>query len=409
MTSTVYTAVDQQLPTMQFYPNSVWTTPLPRSGSYAVQNNLLPNSDAIVRQVYNNSDSPASIPSVVTTDPTLSTAASQRVFYYSGPSDPIYKVISCGTMPQQARNQPNGKYFHLKVGAKFSSYVTDQSFTDWDQSTDLDSSPGGRILDMYTYCLSGTCPKTLPSNCACTTTACADNTSACQLTNFAGYCDVSFPFDDKLNGIGDGMAWSSMNNGGGAGFLRGNEIISGTINHALLVNNICVAPGPSFPATGDVFACTGSLLTNAPHNGALFWIDSAYACNALPAWQRAVCQAVQTYGAYQRDTAGGSTGVGLYIVSVESQIAEHDAGLPDVSNPFLQYMKTFSTADRTKPVYCTGNPVTRCNIQFLTQMPGLITGDAGNGYKPHLHVVDPCVPKKMAGLSATCMGPHSKY
>jgi hypothetical protein len=252
-------------------------------------------------------------------------------------------------------------------------------------------------------------PMALSTSCTCNNVACADTTPACQITTHAEYCDVGHPFSDPLNGIGDGIAWSSMNNGSGSAFTRVNEVMAGTINHAMMTLTNCIAPGPSFPAKGDSLAChlIGLSETNAPHNGALFWIDSAYNCSALAAWQRPFCVALQTYGAYQRDTNGsGEAGEGLYLRDLESQIPIHDEGEPDPT-PFLNYMDQFSGADGAAAVYCMGSPVTRCNLRPFAGMPGLITGDAGNGYKPHLHVVDPCVPRHEAAQATTCTGSPS--
>jgi hypothetical protein len=405
-----WTARNQQPLSTVYYPNSVWTTPLPTTGSFAVQNHLLSNSDAVIQNLYGGADNPSNNqPTAITTTPAGSTATTQRELYYSGESDPVYKLVACTVaQPPQPANQPAGKYFHLRSGAQYTSNTGDSSLDVWDQSVDIDPTPGGRVLSVYAG--SGdNGPKALSTSCTCNTPACADTTPACQITANAEYCDVGHPFSDPLNGIGDGIAWSSMNNGSGSAFTRANEVMQGTIDHAMMTLTDCIAPGPSFPATGDSLAChlIGLPETNAPHNGALFWIDPAYNCNALAAWQKPFCVALQTYGAYQRDTNGaGYVGEGLYLRDLESQIPVHDEGEPDPT-PFLNFMNQFSGADGSAPVYCMGSPVTRCNLRPFAGMPGLITGDATNGYKPHLHVVDPCVPKHVAAQTTTCTGSPS--
>jgi hypothetical protein len=413
--STGWTGLNQQPVGMEFYPNSVWTTPLPTKGSFAVQNHLLSNSDAIVENIFANSDTPSgNIPSVTDTTAGGDTACNKLPFYYSDSSKPIYLIsVTNSNLPTQPANNANGVFFHLYPGAQAScgnASPADHGFHDWDQSLDIDRTAGGRILSLY-FGTGASNGIATPNSCTCTTVQCASTTAACQIT--AEYADYDYPFNDPLGGIGDGAAWNSMNTGSGTAMTRWQEVCGwngsscaggGTIAHAMTADVACTA-GVSFPsigggtldcATGDPSVGTD---TNAPANGALFWIDSAYNCNALPSWQKPVCVAAQTYGYYIRDTSGGSY-AGTYLMNFESQQAWHDAGNPDPT-PFLSWL---SKQPLSSLISCSGSPVNRCNINFLVGMPGLISGDAGNSFKPHLHVVDPCVPRSIAGQSATCTG-----
>jgi len=401
--SSVWTAVKQQPVTMQFQPGSIWTTPLPTTGNYAVATHLLTNEKAIILNLYQNSDqaSGGPMPSVLSTTPAGDSDGSKKVFYYSSQSDPIYEVVNASHVPSQSANNPVGKFFHLTKKAQYSSIsVGDQNFADWDQSTDIDPTPGGRILDDYQYCGSGTCVRTL-GNCTCTTTSCAATTPACQISG--GDMDYDYPLNDPLKGIGDGVGWSNINSGAGSMFQRMAEIQANQMNHPIDVMVACVALGPSFPSTGDAFGCADP--TNAVHAGSLLYIDSAYDCSALALWQQPFCKAMQTYGAYVGPTFGGSyaQNPGLGDNAIEAPIAEYQAGGFTAPYTFMSFLNTYSTVPGG-PVYCTGSPVTRCNIFPLVEMPGLITGDSENGHVPHLHVVDPCVPRHMAGQAATCTG-----
>jgi len=403
----VFTATQQQPITMQFYPGSIWTRPLPPNPP------LLANSDAIIKNVYHSKDFPGGPVSCLTTTPEGSTCSSQKVFYYSAESDPIYKITACAHAPAQSANNPVGKYFHLTHQAPFASYNSDQVLTDWDQSLDIDHTPGGRILSFYAYCPPGqSCPLSLP-NCTCTTTSCANATASCQIQQ--NWCDMGYPLSDTNTpnrAVGKGVAWINVGAESGVGLLRAQEICGGStcagggqVNHAIFVTTACVG-GSSFPSNTGALLCTNDrdvgTNTNAIYNGALVYIDSKYSCSSLPAWQKPVCVAIQTYGGYVAATTGGDYG-GFGMNAIEGQIAQHLAGASDPT-PFFSYLSGFSNRNYAQGVYCAGSPVNRCNVYPVQNLPGLITGDSGNGFKPYLHVVDPCVPRNMAGEPSVCKG-----
>jgi hypothetical protein len=418
-----YTITSQQPVTSPFYPGTFWTTPLPANvGSHCLTNVACTSSDpgtAIVNHIFGNSDSiNFNSFSLMCLNPSDCTNSYNNSFYYASAADPVFRV-NAGSGP--CPNGPNhtlancaaGKYFHLPSGAKYDAVpVTqgDQALTVWDLSSDIDPTPLGRILSAY---FSTTGPRSLPTNCTATTPAQADLQSQCQLTLVAN--GLNFPYRDALawgNGIeSDGAA----NN---ANFLREQEIMQGSVNHALGLDTAClrsssgngVADPPVFPATGNAIGCS----TNdplRPLNGNLFWIDSGYNCSTLPPFQAPVCKAMQTFGGYVHATQGGSS-VPLYVEPLEGGMAHQVA---NVSDPFFNNWiianSTFTSCSGGFPRLCTGYNVggqpslevqedsastSEKVIAYFMQMPGLITGH-------HLHILDPCVPLGLAGRPGGCV------
>jgi hypothetical protein len=380
-----WTVANQQPVTQQYYPNSLVTTPLPSN----VMSHLASNSSTIINNVfyYDASQNYA----VLYELPSQGSASAQMAFYYSTASDPIYKVLSCANVPSDSRYNPVNKYFHLSNQAMptINQSGSDSFMLLWDQSTDIDSTPGGRILSLYN-------PHVSLPNCNCTTTACADTNTSCQISGSSGngyghYCEIGFPNDQVVYGMDKSSGgYGSIHFQAAAGFLRDNEIIGGTVNHALLLNTYCVTSGVVFPGTGyGANNCTNSSpppadgdFNNHPHVGSLIFIDSSYNCDALPQWQRGVCHAMQTYGGYITDTGGYSTAGGFGTVRVESGVSYALAG---VSWPFLAYIQTQSGNGLT----LRGSPVNGANMPFFN-MPGV---------QSHLHVADPCVAETMAGMT----------
>jgi hypothetical protein len=287
----------------------------------------------------------------------------------------------------------------------------DQDLLVWDQSSDIDSTPGGRIVSSYLSINTPT-PRSLPVNCSATTPAQADAQPACQLD--WGASSVNYPFNDPI-ARGDGL--ESDGAPGAANFLREQEIMQGTVNHALGLDTAClrsssgngVADAPVFPATGNAAGCT-FVDSLRPLNGNLFWIDSSYDCSSLPAWQAPVCVALQTYGGYLHATQGGSQSP-LYVMPVEGGMAHTTAGVNDpYFNNWIIANSTLTCPSGGYPKTCTGYNVgaqpslevledsastSEKLVLYFLQMPGLITGH-------HLHIVDPCIPKRMAGQPGAC-------
>jgi len=400
--NTVWTIADQQPVTKAFYPGTIWTTPLPAdAGSH-----LWDNSDAIITHIFAGSDVPSfnSFTLQCLTSGQC-TSSFDNGFYYASAADPVFRInTGSGPCPGAPANCAAGKYFHLPSGATWDSVSGDQGLMVWDQSTDIDPTPGGRIISSY-YSSGG--PRSLPANCTAKTPAQADAQPACQLGWY--YNSVNFPFGDPT-AIGDGM--SSDGSPNGATFLREQEIMQGTIGHALGLETAClrsssgngVADPPVFPATGNAIGCSFADSLR-PLNGSLFWIDSAYDCSVLPAWQAPVCKAMQTYGGYMHATQGGSASP-LWVMPIEGGIAHGSAGINDpYFNDWIITNGVTSCPAGGYPKVCTGanglevveDSATTSEkvILFFFQMPGLITGH-------HLHIVDPCIPKRLAGQPGAC-------
>jgi hypothetical protein len=97
---------------------------------------------------------------------------------------------------------------------------------------------------------------------------------------------------------------------------------------------------------------------------------------------------MQTYGAYLTDTGGNSSRNGIFISnSREGPRAYTDAG---IRYPLFDWLAAQPGAS------CSGAPVNQCTVDTFN-MPGLLTGVG-----THLHIVDPCVVKRMAGLPGAC-------
>lgn len=376
-----YSIVNQQPVTSQYYEGSLFTTPLPAD----VGSHLVSNSAAIISNVYSSGVTTAY--TVLTNVGSQSTAAAQMAFYYSDEADPIYKVTYCGHVATDPLYNPVGKYFHITNEAKTSSYNSDSFLLVWDQSSDIDHTPGGRIVAFYHgHDL---------SPCSCTTAACANATSACQIVieppegSGNGYCDLGFPGKQRIIYGTDTSSggYASLHAAPAAGFLRDEEIMSETVNHALLLNTACTTNPIVFPATGyGVMVCsrTGDD-GNHPHTGNLIYVDSGYDCTTVPHWQRGVCKAMQTYGGYITDTGGNHNGGGFSIIRTEGGMAYATAGM---TWPFLDYIAKQSG----NAVVVRGSPAKGANLPFLN-LPGV---------QNHIHVVDPCIARRMAGVSGSC-------
>jgi hypothetical protein len=403
-----WTVANQQPVTQEYYPGTIWTTPLPAD----VGSHLYPHSDAIVSNMFDG-DSNGSYATASVTQMVPSGNAEGNAFHYASQADPIFKIVSVNQRASNSKYDPTGKYFHFPAGATFDGTTGDTGIAIWDQSTDLDHTPGGRIFSTYIYNGGSAFVNHLPTNCTATTPSQADAQSACQLhLNYAGY---DHPFK-QLKPWNTSVSWTSMNDSDGARFIRLQEIMQNTMNHALMLDYQCgrsstgngIADGYVFPAYGAANGCS-FVDSLRPLNGNLFWLDSGYDCTSLPLVQQAVCRAMQVYGGYIADTGGDQDG--LFVRKLEGGIAANDKG---VNSPFFNNRQTSTPAwiitngqlscpGGGYPKTCTGpnrlavaedsaTSATKVVIPFFN-MPGVL---------PHLHIIDPCIPKRMAGQPGAC-------
>jgi hypothetical protein len=390
-----YTIFNQQPATFEFNSGSIFTTPLPVD----VGQHLLTNSSDIVSNIFGG-DQTAAMVTLLATDPQSYNGIPG---YYSDARDPVYKWTGCSSHPN-APFDPTGMYFHLKPGLHHNGSYGDESFNDWDQSTDL--YPKQRWLNGYWFNAGGAVVAN--PNCRATTPAEADaDPTNCVIPFYSHHCAVGYPLDDAV-AINEGPSpWDSADVGPPAGFLRDREIMAGTINHALWLNTRCVSGPNVFPSTGygpchcgtnECSYSSGISPVNRPAGGALFWIDNAYDCGALPAWQKGVCKTMQVYGAYISDTGGSYDNEGVWVVKAEGPTAYQDAGISFplfdwlLSQPGLTCSGGICYDQPNSSGMTVSQNKTRATLRWFN-MPGVLS---------HLHVVDPCVPKAMAGASGGC-------
>ena len=435
--ATVYTITGQQPVTLPFYPGSIFTTQIPAGASAkcwnpsgSPQTCSASSADiAIVNNIFASSDAAGGYAASNISAQNI-TSSSVNGFYYGSATDPIYRVNSGSSpCPPLTVNCAAGKYFHLPKGAQWDSVAGDSNIIIWDQSSDIDATAGGRILSSYFF--DSGCPGgwpsagcstvthgtliSLPNTCTATTTAQADAQAACQLPMY--YNAVNFPFTDT-SALGNGI--SSAGFAGGAGYARELEIQSNAINHALQLGVNCLMStggtvnAPVFPATGNAIGCSGTN-TLSPLEGSMFWIDSGYNCAALPAWQAPFCTAMQKYAGYIDVTGGAGYQTGLYVQPIEGGVAHTAANTNDAMfnepNPtgtpaWIITNGGVGSCTGGFPRTCVGsNGLTVIEdsattaekiVWYAFQMPGLITGH-------HLHILDPCVAKSMAGVSGGCI------
>lgn len=388
-----YTLTHQQPVNFQFNPGSIFTQALPAD----VGRHLAVNSQAIVQTIFGGTERDAYV-TAIREDPA---DFGGMPFYYSDASDPVYKVVEVSGHPcgrgRSCDFSPVGKYFHLKPGARMNGSGGDQSFVDWDQSQELDKKGRQRVLDLYNFNF-GRGNVTDPG-CRARTPAEADRAGKVCQTAAVRWGSLGYPLDDHVAYGETGGAWASPGVGPPAGFLRWQELQSGQIGHALWVNTWCVKTPPAFPGEASPRSCASlrEEERNRPAAGQLFWIDGGYDCQALPAWQEGVCRAMQTYGAYVSDTGGSYSTEGLWITKQEGPTAYQQAG---VKASFWDWL--LAQAPHCGGGVCEDQPKaagltvtqdkSRATLRFFN-MPGVL---------PHLHVVDPCIPRRMAGRPGAC-------
>jgi hypothetical protein len=106
----------------------------------------------------------------------------------------------------------------------------------------------------------------------------------------------------------------------GAGLLRANELLAGSINHALFLITQCAVNWqyPAF-ANASTDTCTSG---QGPALGGRLWYDVADATTnantALKPWEKAILNALHDYGGYLMDDIGGAANVSGIAFLAES-------------------------------------------------------------------------------------------
>jgi hypothetical protein len=174
-----------------------------------------------------------------------------------------------------------------------------------------------------------------------------------------------------------------------AGVIRYNEIVSGSINHALFMTTACFAPNTYvYPATqnGDV-GCTGS--PNAPL-GSHIWLDLSDAqVNALPiaAWEKTLLRAMHNYGGYLMDSGGSPQTYTDTLARFASFEDDGQYSAFGVTSPW----QTWAAAQGWNAASIS--PASAGYIQatrYISPNSPWNPLSSVGGWKQHLHIVDPC-------------------
>jgi hypothetical protein len=405
--SGAYTRDNPPLDTYEWYPNSLFTTPIPGTPT----NHLIANSDTIVSNIFAGNVS-GSYATIWRYDNTYPFDQINRPNYYSGCGDPLYHVTTVARQTTIAKYQMQNTFFHAVAGASMmngggSGTGGDQSMMVWDQclnGTETNTLIGGAIYEFYT---TGSHLQLSPA-CNAVTQAQSLANANCAVAVDCGA--MGFP-QSEPNPIGVDTygCSSSMGTAPSYGTLRNAELINGVINHALILNVNCVGGPGVYPGTGGTNQlCTAigfANNTNRPVNGNHLFIDSSYSCSSLPVWQRGVCVAMQVYGGYISDT-GEQSASALVVSRVDAQgpwILTSPAFPASLTppDPLMTWWLAQTTSCTSSPTCTgtnglqtygtTGNP-TEVVAPFFN-MPGLLG---------HLHILNPCVDEFVTGAPGGC-------
>jgi len=400
--STAFTRDAPPPDTYEFYPSTLFTTPIPGVPT----NHLAANSDTIVSNIFGGTISASSTYFTLWHYDATNYPYDASVIanYYAGSGDPLYYVKSVTRQTGVARYQVQGAFFHGPASATMTAggagVTGDQAMSIWDQSTNGTGTynfPGGAIFEFYT---SGSHLTLNPACNATTQTQAVTNTNCWVVADCAS---LGFPQNEPNPLQTDTQGcFSSMGTAPGYGTLKNSELIGGVIDHALIINVNCVGgPGvyPGIGGTNNLCGNVGLSNTNRPVNGNHFFIDSTYNCATLPVWQQAVCTALKTYGGFLSDT-GGQSSSAMFIARTDAQTPWIITNF-NVADPLMTWWLAQTTSCSSSP-NCTGtnglqtfgssgNP-TEVVAPFLN-MPGLLG---------HLHILNPCVDEFVTGAPGAC-------
>lgn len=335
--------------------------------------------------------------------------------YYSSVSDPWYKF---GAGCTQTTGIQNGPAFHARNNASFND--THRS----DSSTSFFSDANIRFFDTSTNALAGNyrannsvIPTTIGS-CSATSAG-----NACQLIGGGACGEAINAFTDADWGSANGWVQRAGNEGSSglapmAGIIRGVELINGQINHALILGLSCtdayLGSFHVFPSPIDTAHCpvVSPGQTNAPANGALFFLDYTDAQingMGLPTWQKTIITALSHYGGYIDVTTGGAA-VGMivfhesplpYQIQTGGTITQRTTGggvtgmyvtggTPDPINAFLN-----------SAVGCGGTSGTS-DCKYSLQVWNNVPNVGGTDITHHMHIADPCIAEGYANQPGAC-------
>jgi hypothetical protein len=122
----------------------------------------------------------------------------------------------------------------------------------------------------------------------------------------------------RIDGDGLGSDATAAEFGLAAGLIRGDQIESGVIDHALFIHVRCTSGRSVYPAAPGTTGSVCSDRTNAPPLGARIWFSMSkaqIAALAVPAWKKTILRALHRYGGYVGDTTGGNVSWGVQALS----------------------------------------------------------------------------------------------
>lgn len=343
--------------------------------------------------------------------------------YYGKASDPWYKIASC------KYNKTNVR-FHAPNRARFSALAGG------DQGIDVYDTAQGLIIQAYGYA-SGSgmvmpdasgCPGSGPSSCA----VAVPNVSGCAAQQVGVDSDLQGQ-SYRTASIG-GNTYTLGGTGatgmfsGWAGMLRQNELMNGTVNHALLLGIVCAQPGSSsyqsdwvWPAQAGLLRCNTSSASE-PKAGTMLFCDytAAQISSMLNAGQISQPQATLlrafcTYGGYVAATGGpasGSSWQGMRLAATQTFEGQTAYQLYyKTDNGFASWACSHRMNDFGQGG-CSGGTQTAPFGPSLDVLGGIppLTGPGGRDISGrscstapgcdvsgHIHVADPCVAVGLSG------------
>ena len=211
----------------------------------------------------------------------LNAYSGARVFYRSGPKDPVYNV-TFKNVPAWGPNAFDkdvttttgvGRCNPLHIPADAAR--PHSRYDRW--VAIVDSTKPGLVCEIWR----------------------ADKSSGTWTGDFGGVSDINAMGNHSLAGFLTGSGISTME-----GVIRASEIRAGVINHALVFPGGCNVRGQHrHPAAGSDGTCSDPM---GFVEGMHFQLDPSFDCNTVPVGiPRMICVALQVYGAYDGDNSGG--------------------------------------------------------------------------------------------------------
>ena len=332
--------------------------------------------------------------------------------YYAQASDPLF-VMNSSTCNGTGVNVT----FHAPNGANFSGANGDNHLIIYDN-------PDNMYIELYAFgkgagfsvgtstCFSGqTCnPQPIP------------NISACTAGRIGTDSDFDFGKTFAVTTPGNYTLGSDTNSAGiiaGASVLLQRELANNAISHVVRVSTPCVANlgAGVFPSPSGLLKCA-SPISKTPQAGMWFicdYTDSQINGTSLPAWQKAVIKQACHYGMVIDQTSGGTTNpFGFSYGSsgaLEGQTAYFKTGTAD---PYMATIvneggwsqgsnnATNGTGSAVGLIFAN-MPLLTCSGAWCgTDSTGRVCSSNACDPTGHIHLLDSCVAKKLAGQAGGC-------